>query len=305
MKKNRMLKKVGVAFALAVSFLSNGSFVDVYANGNTQVVNRTVSYAYPETGESVDGGTNIALGDSMANSIVDPEVLVEHINGRTYVTLGLDLMSNVRYVKVKIQKHASDSYEKFQEVPIKLVGSCVRQDTCNHYRFEVSSTSNYISPIMFVEPMGREVQFFIKLNMASAKPGRGNFDHKNNKSEAADKTESSKPSKKPSSESNAIVKPSKSDSIVKQDKSEKTDKKASKDKEDKKNKKEDKNTSKNDNKKPNQDKKPTESKTDTNKEVKENKESIKDNTNLKIGIGIGCIVVVAGASVILYKKRKG
>lgn len=305
MKKNRMLKKVGIAFALAVSFLSSGNFVNVYANGNTQVVNRSVSYAYPETGQAIDGGTNIALGDSMANSIIDPEVLVENRNGRTYVTLGFDLMSNIRYVKMKIQKHASDSYEKFQEVPIELVGSCVRQDKCNHYRFEVSSTSNYISPIVFVEPMGREVQFFIKLNMASARPGRGNFDHENKKPEN-DKVESSKPSQKPSSsknpkpssESNAIVKPSKSESIVKQDKSENSNK-TSKDQEDKKH-KEEKEQSK-------QDKKPTATQKDHNKEIKENKKNTKNNTNLKIGIGIGigCIVIIAGASVILYKKRKG
>ncbi len=306
MKKNKMLKKVGLAFVLAISFLSSKSFVDIHANGNTQVVNRNVSYAYPETGEAVDGGTNIALGDSMANSIIDPEVLVEQMNGRTYVTLGFDLMSNIRYVKVKIQKNGKDSYQNFQEVPIELVGSCVRQDTCNHYRFEVSSTSNYISPVIFVEPMGREVQFFIKLNMASARPGRGNFDHENSKPAESNKVETSKPnnenaSSKPkdSSKSNPIVKSSKSENAEKQDTSD--NRESTKDSEKEEKTKKEKAHEKQDT----QNKKKTSELKNTKKTDKKDTKKKKQNTGLWIGIGIVSIVIIAGASVVLYKKRKG
>ena len=59
---------------------------------------------------------------------------------------------------------------------ITQTGSCERDgDTCNHYRFEVDSADNYISPILYVEPMGRDVQFFVKLDMASAQAGTGKF----------------------------------------------------------------------------------------------------------------------------------
>ena len=64
----------------------------------------------------------------------------------------------------------------YRNVELTQTGTCERDgDTCNHYRFEVDSAENYISPILFVEPMGRDVQFFIKLDMASAKKGNGNF----------------------------------------------------------------------------------------------------------------------------------
>lgn len=135
-------------------------------------VSRTTSYANPETGKTVDGGTNIALGDSMCESIVEDKLLVEQSNGKTYVTMGIGLMSNVS--KVSFQVQGKDG--EFHDVEYVQTGSCQRSDdTCNHYRFEVDSPDNLISPIIFVDPMGRDVQFFVKLDMSTAEPGTGNF----------------------------------------------------------------------------------------------------------------------------------
>lgn len=147
--------------------------IPVYAvEDGAYTVGRTTSYANPETGETVDGGTNIALGDSMCASIVEQTALVEQYQGKTYVTLGLGLMSNVSNVRIQIQ--GSDG--SYREVGITQTGSCSRDgDTCNHYRFEVDSADNYISPVIYVTPMGRDVQFFVKLDMGSATAGNGNF----------------------------------------------------------------------------------------------------------------------------------
>lgn len=152
---------VAVSF-LPVSALSDGAYL----------VNRTTSYTNPETGETVDGGTNIALGDSMADSIVEDQVLVEQTNGKIYVTMGLGLMSSVTNVRIQVQG-ADGSYH---DIPITQTGSCTRiGDTCNHYRFEVESLDYLISPILYVDPMGRDVQFFVQLDPASAQAGTGNF----------------------------------------------------------------------------------------------------------------------------------
>lgn len=160
------LLSIGLIAALSASLfafaLSDGAYL----------VSRTTSYADPETGKTVDGGTDIALGDSMCASIVDDKVLVEKVGDQYYVTLGLGLMSNITNVRMQVQQ-ANGTYKS---VPLTKTGSCTRDDdTCNHYRFPMSDPSKLISPIFYVTPMGRDVQFFVRLNMGSAVKGSGNF----------------------------------------------------------------------------------------------------------------------------------
>ncbi|MFR2836971.1 MAG: heme-binding Shp domain-containing protein [[Clostridium] nexile] len=167
----KRLKQIVLGLGMAAAIAA--APVPVYAmEDGAYTVGRTTSYANPETGQTVDGGTNIALGDSMCESIVEDSALVEQSQGKTYVTLGIGLMSNVSDVRMQIQ--GTDG--TYRDVEITQTGSCERDgDTCNHYRFEVDSADNYISPILYVEPMGRDVQFFVKLDMASAQAGTGNF----------------------------------------------------------------------------------------------------------------------------------
>lgn len=130
------------------------------------------SYANPDTGLTVDGGTNIALGDSMCASIMEDQVLIEQTEDKMYVTAGLGLMSNVSDVSMKVMNADGE----FRDVELTLTGSCERDgDTCNHYRFEMNPEDKYFSPVIFVTPMGRSVQFFVKINYDSAQQGTGNF----------------------------------------------------------------------------------------------------------------------------------
>ena len=174
MKKSILSKNIvkffgGMVMAAMIAAIS----IPVYAvEDGAYTVGRTTSYANPQTGETVDGGTNIALGDSMCASIVEQTALVEQYQGKTYVTLGIGLMSNISNVRIQIQ--GTDG--SYREVGLTQTGSCSRDgDTCNHYRFEVDSADNYISPVLYVTPMGRDVQFFVKLDMGSAAAGTGNF----------------------------------------------------------------------------------------------------------------------------------
>ena len=96
-----MYKKIQSSIALVMSvfmfctvFMINSQSVYALADG-AYIVGRTVSYTNPQTGETVDGGSNIALGESMANSIVENTVLVEKSGGKTYVTMGLGMMSSI------------------------------------------------------------------------------------------------------------------------------------------------------------------------------------------------------------------
>ena len=90
----KRLKQIVLGLGMAAAIAA--APVPVYAmEDGAYTVGRTTSYANPETGQTVDGGTNIALGDSMCESIVEDSALVEQSQGKTYVTLGIGLMSNV------------------------------------------------------------------------------------------------------------------------------------------------------------------------------------------------------------------
>lgn len=159
---------------MAVVFLSLGAmnaFAAALEDG-AYTVGRQTSYVNPETGNTVDGGTNIALDDSMCASIVEDNLLVEQTNGKTYITIVLGLMSNIENVRIQIR----DQNGTYHDAKLTMTGSCQRNgDTCNHYRFEAYSADETISPIIYVTPMDRDVQFFVMPDTDSAKSGTGNF----------------------------------------------------------------------------------------------------------------------------------
>ena len=173
-KKNSLKLVVCLSMILGlllVDFSGNVAFAAL--KDGAYLVSRSTYYVNPETGDTEDGGSNTALGESMIESVLDSQVLVEQVNGKTYVTLGIGLMSSISSVNIEVQTKRGGSYKK---VTTTKTGSCSRGgDTCNHYRFEVVSTDYYISPSLYVTPMGREVQFFIKLNMGSAVAGSGSY----------------------------------------------------------------------------------------------------------------------------------
>lgn len=147
-------------FMTPVHALSDGAYL----------VGRTTSYTNPLTGQTEDGGENIALGESMVGNIVESQLLVEQTNGKYYITVGLGLASNVSNVRFKVM-NSSGSMSSVSAA--KTGSSSANGDTVNHYRLQVSSLDLYISPIMYVNPMGRDVQFFIKPNISSAIAGTG------------------------------------------------------------------------------------------------------------------------------------
>lgn len=147
-------------FMTPIHALSDGAYL----------VSRSTSYTNPLTGQTEDGGENIALGESMVSNIVESQLLVEQTNGKYYLTVGLGLASNVSNIRFKVM-NSSGSMSSVSAT--KTGSSSANGDTVNHYRLQVSSLDLYISPIMYVNPMGRDVQFFIKPNISSAITGTG------------------------------------------------------------------------------------------------------------------------------------
>lgn len=145
----KLIWMVGVVLAMLVS-----AAPVLASEDGAYLVSRTTSYADPRTGETVDGGTQIALGDSMAASIVESQILIEKDNGSSYITMGLGLASNVDNIRIKVNDSA---------VSATITGSSSRDgDTVNHYRFP-GKEGDLLTISMYVAPMGRDVTFFAQL----------------------------------------------------------------------------------------------------------------------------------------------
>lgn len=161
----KRLFKSGVVLALLLSLifpihaLDNGAYLS----------GRSTTYASPFTGSTVDGGENVALGDSMISSMVENTMLIEVNNGHIYATIGIGLQSNISNVRFNLMNNDGSSYA----VSATVTGSSYNNgDSVNHYRIELQSLSQWISPIIYVAPMGRDVQFFVQSDQ-NLTPGTG------------------------------------------------------------------------------------------------------------------------------------
>lgn len=160
----------------------------------------SVEYSYLNPEDSSASSSNEALGESMIGSMLEKTALVEQVGSKTYVTIGLGLMSNVSNVRIMSQTKSGGSYKN---ATIKKTGSSTRNgDTVNHYRLEVTDTDYYIKPVLFIDPMGRDVEFYIQLKMSTAKKGTGIYtsemvssnDSVNGPTQTKEPTETKKPS---------------------------------------------------------------------------------------------------------------
>ena len=168
-----LIRKMSIVL-LAV-LISGLNTVSAYAmTEGTYIVPLIVSYANPQTGIIVDGGNNEALGTSMGQSVMQADALIEQNADTAYVTVGIGLASNISNHAILLQQEAGQDI--YDYVELAETGSCTRDnDTCIHYRFEMKDLDRLISPVLFVDPMGRDVQFFVQLDTANAVEGTGNY----------------------------------------------------------------------------------------------------------------------------------
>lgn len=170
----RRLKKISL-FSIALSLvLALGGYFEISAKAmerGAYLVPITVSYVHPATGQTVDGGTNIELGQSMCESITSGNVLVESTGETNYVTMTIGLLSNISSTKIMLANGT-----EYQEADLVLTGGGeLNGDSANYYRFEMKDLTKLISPVLYVDPMGREVQFFVALKPEEATAGTGEY----------------------------------------------------------------------------------------------------------------------------------
>lgn len=159
--RSRVLSLVLAVLMVVVSALPAFAAESTLKPG-VYTADRTTSYADPETGKTVDGGTNIALGDTMAENILDKKLLVENDGDKTYITFGLGMMSYITKDSVGVSVQQKNG--KYKEVPVTYTGKSILDgDDCYHFRFEAPSATSRFCPKFYVEPMGRDVIFFAQV----------------------------------------------------------------------------------------------------------------------------------------------
>ncbi|WP_462273752.1 heme-binding Shp domain-containing protein [Filifactor alocis] len=160
-----------VVLLMCIIALMIPSFSFGLDKGTYSVKNET-SYANPKTGKTEDGGTQIALGDSMSRSLLGEYFLVDvQSKKKKYMTIRVGLQQYVTDIKVYVK----NSKGEYKEVKIKEKAHDKKKDT-KDYKFAISSDYPELKIKVYVEPMERDVIFFAKGLEKEVKKGRDNFD---------------------------------------------------------------------------------------------------------------------------------
>lgn len=157
--------------ALAIAWLPAAS-ANAAADGTYSITN-TTSYTNPDTGKTDDGGSDLDIGEAMARSMTQSLMLYEVEDGVHYLTVRIGLNSYTRDMRISTQAEKNKG-TGYQPVPFDVVQENKKTDTAE-YRFEVESLDLRVKLTFFVNPMNRDVIFFITPDSSSVKEDKGAF----------------------------------------------------------------------------------------------------------------------------------
>lgn len=165
-----MIKKIFTKIIVMLTFVVSIGVTSVFAiDHGAYIVSTTTSYVNPATGKTADGGSNIALGEGMCRSVIGEQALLEVDNDKYYLTLRVNLMSNIKEASFEVQEGSS-----YRKVSASVMASSKSNDT-KDYRFELPDLNSMVSPTMYIIPMERNVTFYVSIDAANAKAGNGSF----------------------------------------------------------------------------------------------------------------------------------
>lgn len=149
---------VGAAAAETKPGVYTGSMVTTYYN--------------PDTGNVDDGGTaNAVLGEGMCRSATDKTAFVEvDQDGNVWVTVRLLLQSNCSNVAL----YTRSGYDSYTKVDHTIMMEDAANDSID-YRIKVSEPGQKLKCTMYVAPMGRDVLWYLYVDMSTLQEGGGDF----------------------------------------------------------------------------------------------------------------------------------
>jgi hypothetical protein len=133
------------------------------ADDGVYLASTNTYYLNPDTGVTDDGGSkNAAIGEGMCRSVIYEKALVEIDGGKVYVTVRVQLVSNMGAITFTAQKKAGDP-SSYASVSPRITAEDAAADTAD-YRFSIPSVGSYIGCSTYVTPMGRDVKFYMNLS---------------------------------------------------------------------------------------------------------------------------------------------
>ena len=172
-KKRHLLLAACMAAALAVTFLGQikAPAGVTAATVTDYLAKATPYYKHPVTGKIEDPGNNEGLGQSMTESVLYSKALIEEISdGKTYATIRIFLTDNISNVRLWSQRTAKDSWTKASAV---IMQENMNGKYCSDYRLQIPDKTAILRMRFYVEPMGRDVVFYIRFS--NLKKGSGDF----------------------------------------------------------------------------------------------------------------------------------
>lgn len=168
-KLKRALCSMVVMLALVAGITSIPALA---ASNGIYTATATSHYKHPTTGKIEDSGGegSYVLGQSMTESALNKAALVEvDPQGNTFVTVRLNLMDNIQNPQFQVDGSRNGN---FSSVPATAVQEDFTNNTTD-FRMQVPSENAIIRCNMYVEPMGREVIFYI--TVGNLQSGSGDF----------------------------------------------------------------------------------------------------------------------------------
>lgn len=172
-KKRHLLLAACMAAALAVTFLGQikAPAGVTAATVTDYLAKATPYYKHPVTGKIEDPGNNEGLGQSMTESVLYSKALIEETSdGKTYATIRIFLTDNISNVRLWSQRTAKDSWTKASAV---IMQENMNGKYCSDYRLQIPDKTAILRMRFYVEPMGRDVVFYIRFS--NLKKGSGDF----------------------------------------------------------------------------------------------------------------------------------
>ena len=167
--KHTVLKRTAGCMAMVLALLMCLSISVFAADAPCQTATVHGWYRHPVSGVIEDSGgeASYALGQSMVDSLVTPDGLLEEgADGSYYLSVRFNLMDNVSEVKLSAQKPGDTSW-----TPTGFE-STGKGDDQEDFRIAVPAKDAIVRAECFVDAMGRSVVFYLNAdNLTSGNAG--------------------------------------------------------------------------------------------------------------------------------------
>lgn len=159
-------KYIKIFFVLSIILFT--LFQPISSAGEVYTSETYGHYENPINGKIEDPGNNPGIGEGMVSNVVNGLSLIEKDdNGKLYATVRYRLRSKIKNIKMWIYNSKTRSFSQVRVSEVKSGG-----DT-GDFRFEIPSTETLIRSSFYVEPMGRDVIFFVSFGKIQG--GSGDF----------------------------------------------------------------------------------------------------------------------------------